>query len=557
MKKKRNNALQFLQDRTSDYSERVAVGMKTNLGWNEFTYSGLGMLSRKLGHYLINGLQLQKGERLAILSESMPEYGACVFGSVLAGLVTVPLDIKLTEYELQSILADCEPSVMLVSKSLVAKAKKLQEMVPSIKTILLVDEPTCTDEFTSIHMLPENYNCKWRHRSSKSTALIIYTSGTTGAPKGVEITFENMFAQLEGVEDALDSILGDKKVTVLSILPMNHLFEMTVGFSIFLSMGFSVYYAKSLKPKDILGIMREKRVEFMIVVPAFLKLLKTGIESELSNAPKIVQVIFNIMFNIAKFIPFYSVKKAMFKKIHDKFGGHFMGCISGGAPLDVHVGEFFETIGIKVYQGYGLSETSPVVSVNYDKRHDIASVGRPLKGFEARVDKETGELLLKGKSVMKGYHNQPEMTAEVIDSDGWLHTGDIAKITKDGHIYITGRIKNMIVLNGGKKVFPEEVEAVLEQSPYFAEVCVLGVTRTFGAKDGTEDVAAVVVPREDVMAKYDWETVEKLVREEVKRLSLQLTSYKRPINVTVHKDPLPKTTTRKVKRKEVKELVKA
>ena len=135
MSRKRNNALQFLEDRTSDYAERVAVGMKTNLGWNEFTYSGLGMLSRKLGHYLINGLQLQKGEKLAILSESMPEYGACVFGSVLAGLVTVPLDIKLTEYELQSILSDCEPTVMLVSKSLVAKAKKLQEMVPSIKTI--------------------------------------------------------------------------------------------------------------------------------------------------------------------------------------------------------------------------------------------------------------------------------------------------------------------------------------------------------------------------------------------------------------------------------------
>ena len=557
MELRKNNALQFLEDKTSDFAERVALGIKTQLGWNEFTYSGLGMLSRKLAHYLINDLQIPKGEKLAILSESMPEYGACVFGSVLAGLVTVPLDIKLTEYELQSILSDCQPTIMMVSKSLADKAKKLQQMVPSNKTILLMNEPSCTDNFTSIHMLPEKYNCKWRHRSSKSTALIIYTSGTTGAPKGVEITFQNMFAQLEGVEDALDSILGGKKVTVLSILPMNHLFEMTVGFSIFLSVGFSIFYAKSLKPKDILGIMREKRVEFMIVVPAFLKLLKVGIETELGNAPKIVQVVFNIMFNLAKFIPFYGIKKMMFKKIHDKFGGHFMGCISGGAPLDVEVGRFFETIGIKVYQGYGLSETSPVVSVNYDKRNDIASVGRPLPGFEARIDKETGELQLRGDSIKKGYHNQPEMTAEVIDEDGWLHTGDIAKITKDGHIYITGRIKNMIVLNGGKKVFPEEVEAVLEKSPYFAEVCVLGVTKSFGAKDGTEEVAAVVVPREDFIAKNDWATVESTVREEVKKLSLQLTQYKRPINITVHKDPLPKTTTRKVKRKEVKELVKA
>ena len=552
---KKNNALQFLEDKTVSYSERVALGIKTQLGWNEFTYSGLGMLSRKLAHYLINGLMVQKGEKLAILSESKPEYGACVFASVLAGLVTVPLDIKLTEYELQSILSDCEPSVMLVSKALADKAKKLKEMVPSIKTILLVDEPCCNDEFTSIHMLPENYNCKWRHRSSKSTALIIYTSGTTGAPKGVEITFKNIFAQLDSLKYALDEILPYDHATILSILPMNHLFEMTVGFSTFLSFGFSVYYAKSLKPKDILGIMREKHVQFMIVVPAFLKLLKAGIESEISASPKLVQFAFKTMFLIAKFVPFYCCKKMLFKKIHDKFGGHFIGCISGGAPLDIDVGRFFERIGIKVYQGYGLSETSPVVSVNYDKRHDITSVGHPIKGFEAKINPETGELMLRGDSVMKGYHNQPEATAEVIDSDGWLHTGDIAKITKDGHIYITGRIKNMIVLSGGKKVFPEEVEAVLEKSPYFSEVCVLGLKKTFGAKDGTEEVAAVVVPKDDIISKYDWDTVEKLVRDEVKKLSLHVTAYKRPVNIIVTKNPLPRTTTRKVKRKEVRELI--
>ncbi|MBE7702870.1 MAG: hypothetical protein E7Z89_02335 [Cyanobacteria bacterium SIG28] len=553
---RKDNILQFLEDRTKDYSERVALGIKTTLGWEEFTYSGLGMMSRKLAHYLMNVLEVEKGEKLAILSESKPAYGACVFASVLSGMVTVPLDIKLTEFELESILSDCLPTTMLVSKSYIETAKKLQQKITSIKHILVMDEPTYGMDLQSIYTLPDNYNCKWRHRSSKSTALIIYTSGTTGAPKGVEISFKNMFSQLHAVQKPLEAILPYKKVNVLSILPMNHLFEMTVGFSIFLNLGFSIYYAKSLKPKDILGIMREKGVEFMIVVPAFLKLLKTGIETELSASPKFVQIMFKLMFNLAKFIPFYGIKKMMFKKIHDKFGGHFMGCISGGAPLDVEVGRFFETIGIKVYQGYGLSETSPVVAVNYDKRHDIASVGRPLPGFEARIDKESGELLLRGDSVMKGYHNQPEMTAEVIDSDGWLHTGDIAKITRDGHIYITGRIKNMIVLSGGKKVFPEEVEAVLEKSPYFAEVCVLGMKRTFGAKDGTEEVVAVIVPRDDFAAKYDWETVEKMVREEVKKLSLQLTSYKRPVNIVVHKEPLPRTTTRKVKRKDVRELVK-
>ena len=245
----------------------------------------------------------------------------------------------------------------------------------------------------------------------------------------------------------------------------------------------------------------------------------------------------------------------MFNKIHQKFGGHFSGCISGGAPLDLAVGDFFERIGIKVYQGYGLSETSPVVSVNVDRRGDLASVGAPLKSFEAKIDSETGELILRGPAVMRGYHNQPEMTSEVLEADGWLHTGDIAEIRNE-HIYITGRIKNMIVLSGGKKVLPEEVEAVLEKSSYISEVCVLGTSRSFGAKDGTEEITAVAVPTEEIINKYNTDTVEKLVKDDIKKLSLRLTAYKRPVNIIVRIEPLPRTTTRKVKRKEVKEIVR-
>lgn len=553
---KQKNVLSLLEDKTNAFNDRVALGMKTAMGWKEFTYKGLGLLSRKLAWHLINELQVKKGDRLAILSESKPEYGACVFASILAGMTTVPLDVKLTKYELKSILSDCEPVVMLVSQSHIQTALDLQKELPSLKYILVMDEPSYNLGLTSIYELPNNYDSKWRHRSAKSTVFIIYTSGTTGSPKGVEITFKNMMSQLDDLGDALEAILPDRHCTILSILPMNHLFEMTVGFSTFLNFGFSVYYTQSLKPKDILTIMKEKQVDFMIVVPAFLKLLKTSIEAELNNSSKSSRSMFKAMYAAAKFIPFYSIKKLMFKQIHDKFGGHFIGCISGGAPLDIEVGKFFERIGIKVYQGYGLSEASPVVSINTDKRRELASVGKPLKTFTAKVDSETGELILKGPAVMKGYHNQPEMTASVIDSDGWLHTGDIAKIDKDGHIFITGRIKNMIVLSGGKKVFPEEVEAVLEKSSYFAEVCVLGISRTFGAKDGTEEIAAVIVPADELISKYDDETLDKLIRSEVKTLSGRLTAYKRPVNIIISKNPLPRTATRKVKRKEVKELVK-
>lgn len=548
------NVLMLLHERTEKFSGKVALGMKTKYGWKEFTYSGIGLLSRKIAHYLINSLNVQKGDRLAIISESKPEYGACVFASVISGMITVPLDVKLTKYELKSILSDCKPSVIMVSSAHYEMAKFLKEEIPSIKEIILMDEPACGIDDKSIYQLPDNYDYKWKLRSSKAVAFIIYTSGTTGAPKGVEITFQNMLAQLDDLKYALDKILPYENVNILSILPMNHLFEMTVGFSTFLNFGFSVYYTPSLKPKDILSIMREKQIEFMIVVPAFLKLLKTAIEAELKNSPLHIKTAFNIMYSIAKYIPSYRVKKLMFNKIHKKFGGHFSGCISGGAPLDLAVGEFFERIGIKVYQGYGLSEASPVVSVNVDRRGDLASVGAPLKSLEAKIDSETGELILRGASVMRGYHNQPKMTSEVLEADGWLHTGDIAEI-RNGHIYITGRIKNMIVLSGGKKVFPEEVESVLEKSPYIAEVCVLGTSRNFGAKDGTEEITAVAVPQKDIIAKYGNDTTEKLIKDEIKKLSLRLTAYKRPVNIVVRTEPLPRTTTRKVKRKEVKQLV--
>lgn len=557
MATRNKNILTVLEDRTLDYENKTALGIRTMYGWREFTYRGIGLLSRKLACYIINEINPQKGERLAILSESKPEYGACLFASVLSGTTTVPLDIKLTKYELKSILLNCEPTIMLVSQSFIETALELQKEVLSIKHIIVIDEIPYDKNFTSLYSLPNVYEASWRKRSSKSTAMIIYTSGTTGSPKGVEISFNNMLAQLEAVKPLKNHFVGDlENASALSILPMNHLFEMTVGFSAFLDWGLSVYYTQSLKPKDILQIMQEKKITFMIVVPAFLKLLKTGIESEINNSSIAKKTLFKVIFNVAKFIPSYRIKKVLFKSIHDKFGGQFRGCVSGGAPLDPAVGWFFETVGIRVFQGYGLSETSPVVSVNTDKRNVMESVGRPLQGFEAKLDPETHELMLKGPSVMKGYYKNPETTAEVLEPDGWLHTGDIGHIDEDGHIFITGRIKNMIVLSGGKKVFPEEVEAVLEKSPKFAEVCVFGKARSGGTKDGTEDIHVLIVPSQSLLdtGACD-EVLDKIIREEVKELSLRLSSYKRPVNIHIQKEPLPRTTTRKVKRKEIALLV--
>lgn len=241
----KENILSLLDKNTKLYGERIALGKRNRYGWKELTYKGLSLLTKQFASYLITDLQMQKGERLAILSESMPEMGACVFASVISGMVTVPLDNKLTIYELESILSSCEPAVLAVSQANLDKGLELQKRIPSIKHIVIMDEPTFDSKYPSLYSLPTGRECKWRHRSLRDTALIIYTSGTTGAPKGVQTTFGNMTCQVWGMSKILPEILPHENVNLLSILPMNHLFELTVGFSTFLNRGSSIFTLKA------------------------------------------------------------------------------------------------------------------------------------------------------------------------------------------------------------------------------------------------------------------------------------------------------------------------
>lgn len=443
--KQRSNVLLFMENRTDALENKTALGMKSNLGWNELTFRGLNILSKRLGNYLIKS-GITKGDKLAILSESMPEWGAALFASVLSGAITIPLDIELTLFELTSILQDCKPKVLLVSNAYLETGLKLKETIDSIETIIILNDNGNKD-YPNLYNIPDGSNTKWRHRAWSKTAFIIYTSGTTGAPKGVEITFKNAMAQVEAVGKCFDIGINDK---FLSILPMNHLFELTVGLLSFLSKGTSIYYSQSLKPKDLFNIIQEKQITFMIVIPEFLELLKTIIKTEINLLPAYKRMFFKINYKLAKLIPFYSIRKLLFLPIHKKFGGKFKGCISGGAPLDITVGKFFERIGIRIFEGYGLSEASSVVTVNNEKHSRLGSIGLPIPGVQVKIDEKTGELMVKGDSVMKGYYNRPELTAEVITQDGWLHTGDIARIDKDGFVYITGHIKSIIALNRGE-----------------------------------------------------------------------------------------------------------
>jgi long-chain acyl-CoA synthetase len=240
--------------------------------------------------------------------------------------------------------------------------------------------------------------------------------------------------------------------------------------------------------------------------------------------------------------------------VHKLLGGKFKNFISGGAALDPEVAVFFDRLGIPIYVGYGLTETSPVIAVNTPKARRLNSVGRPLAGVRVRIlengtPRDQGEILTAGPHVMQGYYRRDDLTEAVIDPDGWFHTGDLGRIDKDGFLYITGRSKNVIVLASGKKVNPEEVEAVISGSTLIRDVCVLGFISQDGLMRGTEEVCVVVVPSETLVGKTkDKFEIAEEIKEEISRLSETLASYKRPSKVYVRFEDLPKTTTRKVKR---------
>ncbi len=542
-----SNFLDLMQTKGDEFAPVKALSLKTKNGYESITYIELSRAAKKFANYLIETIKIERNDRIAILSESRPEFAIGVFSSIQTGAITVPLDIKLTVNEHTHILSDCNPKVLCCSSHYLQHSLEVQKNVPSIEYIFVLDKEEETPYKNVFDVEADIEKDLGRPRSLDETALIVYTSGTTGNPKGVMISFGNIYSQFKDFEKIFKLSSSNK---LLSLLPLNHLLELTDGFFAMLYMGAQVTYIKSLSPKELTETMKEQGITNMIVVPLVAKMLKNSIDKQIKKQSPTVQKIFYIMYKIAKYAP-RKVRRLMFKNIIDAFGGKFECFICGGAPLEESIAEFFDRIGIPVFQGYGLTETSPTVSTNYYSNHKIGTVGKALPSVKVKIA-ENGELLVTGQNIMQGYYRKPEMTSEVIDEEGWFHTGDIAEIDEEGYIKITGRIKNMIVLGGGKKIFPEEVESVLEQSEKIKEVCVLSLKIKSGNKAGTEEVGAIIVPADDIVNN---ENVQQIIEDEVKRLcEANLAPYKTPTLVVVFKDELPKTSTRKVKRKELLEI---
>jgi len=553
------DVLSLMQLKAEFYSDRAAFHHYEDGVWRSMTYAELALRVRSLSDYLIES-GFKPCDRIAILSESRPEWAVALLASVRCGAIVVPLDTKLTAAELKSILADAEPQLLFVSAAQSSLADDLKAGLPIPENIFLLNAGSDHCGYASIDQLHASELQEGIARGIDETALIVYTSGTTGAPKGVMISFKNLGYQIMNFEQVIR--LGERDM-LLSMLPLNHLLELTCGLLGALYAGGRISYCSTLFPREIAQIMHDKRVTCMITVPLFLKMLKSSIEKEVARRDPASRRLFRAMLLSARWIRSHRLRKLLFNKVHKQLGGRLRAFISGGAPLDTEVEEFFDRLGIPIYQGYGLTETSPVISVNTPAHNRPGSVGRPLPGVRVRLIENgtrdgEGEILTAGPHVMKGYFKREDLTREVIDEQGWYHTGDLGRIDEDGYLYITGRTKNLIVLGSGKKVNPEEVEAVISESRLIKEVCVVGAQARGGLQKGSEEICAVVVPAESpVRQEVKTSALEQEIADEINRLSVSLAPFKRPTRVIIRHEDLPRTSTRKVKRAMVTEWLES
>jgi len=551
----------ILETINKQYGEIPALRIKTKDGtFRTLSYVELGRRSVDLSSALIK-LGVIKNDRVAILSESRPEWSIALFGIVSCAGITVPIDVKLSEKEMQFILSDSQAKCAIVSNKFLGVIDNIKSSLPDLKHIILFDYSDRKDVILLEDLKMKEGEQKYYPINPQDTAIIVYTSGTTGVAKGVELTYDNLMFQVRSLSDIIHYTSKDQ---FLSILPLNHMLEITGGLISPLYAGSCITYAESIKTTTLISLMKETHTTNMICVPLVLKMLHDGIIKKIENLTQYKQKLFYFLLSISKFLLRLNIRigRLVFASIHKEFGGRLRGFVSGGAPLNIDIEVDMNALGFRILQGYGLTETAPVIAVNTFKDNRFGSVGKPLPGVEVRILKENeaakdGEILTRGPHLMKGYYCNPEKTAEVI-KDGWLHTGDIGYLDKDGFLFISGRARNLIVLGAGKKVFPEEVEEVLNKSPYIKEICVLGQIATKGVRKGCEEVWAVIVPNLELFEeseKKDKNLIKNRISSEINRLSVNLAEYKRVVDFDIWFDELPKTATRKIKRKVVADII--
>ena len=539
---------------------KTALQIKREGYWQRFTYKDLHAAAQKIGQTFLE-MGLQKGDRVVLYSENTPEWGAAYLGASSVGVVVVPLDSQTWHKEVWAVVRFTQSRVLLVSEQRLAKLapEALQENEERESPVILLNVDQRCQPF-GLKEYPRSTHPPHQEATSKEEievkpddlASIIFTNSTAVDPKGALHTHRNFINNLLGVNHHLPVAESDQ---LLSVLPLSHALEFTCGFLMAIYGGATVTYVHSLKPKVILESMQETGTTCMLGVPTLYALIRDDIERRILRAPK--SALKSNLLNTSKQVSLSverklgkNIGRQLFSRLHQEFGGQIRLFVSGGSALGEELYDEFKVLGMPIYEGYGLTETSPVLTVNPLQRSRKGSAGKPLPGVEIRIfhpDKEgVGEIIARSPSLMKGYYNNPAATEAVIKED-WFHTGDLGWVDADGYVYVTGRIKDVIVTGAGKNVYPADLEAIYQSIPALKEICVLGV------KSGlTEDIHAVLTPTGGPPETSSQAEVKKEIQREIQRIGKELPSYHRLQHIHVWPEALPRNDSGEVCRETVR-----
>jgi long-chain acyl-CoA synthetase len=516
-------------------------------GWKTFSYKETFLLGLQVAAAIKNH-QLKPSDKIAIVLESCPEFSSAFFGAILMNHAVLLVDSKLGSKEIATIINHSDSKLLITGFNASKVVPDVNALLPQNLPVIFVDELPKRE--LSLTQMTEEIKT-FDGLKSEDTAVLVYTSGTTSDPKGVMISLGSLIYNAQAI---IESVVPNKNGMFLSILPLNHLLEFTGGMMAAIFVGAHVAYANSILPHEIIERFQAFKFTDMIVVPLFLTTLKKSLLREI-NKNKAKKIYFNTSMLLAEHIPSMKFRRFIFSPVLKKLG-NLERFISGGAALDKKTQLFFSRLGIVVCQGYGLTETAPVSTVTFKGNKTMGTQGKALPGAEIKIDPATTEILIRGPHLMQGYYKEPEITAKVFTDDGWFKSGDLGYLDKDGNLFITGRMKELIVLGSGKKVYPDEVEGAIEISDNIKELIIVGAEGRCGHAENNESVCAVVVPSEEFMKlNLDRLELRQLLENEILKKAAILAVYKRPSKIFISLQDLPRTNTRKSKRTLIKKMI--
>lgn len=560
-----NNMRELLNNTVDKYPQNIAYKFKKYRGKNKFeyvnkTYSEFKYDVEGLSTKLLNmGLE---GKKIAVIGNNRYEWCTTYLAVTTGNMIIVPLDKALPENELESLLHRSEAEVVFCDGKYVDKVKKVKEQEESkLKYIVSFDE---TEE-NEILIYNEILEQGKKERLSGNTkydeikideekmSILLFTSGTTSTSKGVMLSQKNICSNIEAIASVVKMYPTD---TLLSFLPIHHTFECTITFLYGIYYGVTVAFCDGIK--YIQKNMNEYKVTVFVAVPLVLENIYRkvwkGIDEK--GKTKVMKTMVAITRGLAKIK--IDLRKKVFKPVIDQFGGKLRVVFYGAAPMDKKTILGFNDFGVELIQGYGLTETSPVVTAETDREKRPGSIGLPLPNVEVKIDNPdeegNGEILVKGPNVMLGYYKNEKETKKAL-KNGWFYTGDYGHIDKDGFVFMSGRKKDVIVLKNGKNIYPQELEFLINKLPYVEESMVF--SRDRDSMD-TMLCAKIVYNKDSAKNLFETEDVSKLkefIWKDIKEINKKLPDVKHIKDIIITEEPLIKTTTQKVKRyEEIKKI---